>query len=496
MGVVYEAYDRERRDRIALKLLRRFDPLSLLRFKNEFRALADIAHPNLIPLYELISDGVTWFFTMELIHGVDFFSYCWLSPAAPASSSPDADTTEISGRQGRGAASRRSDEYWTRVRATFRGLAEGLSALHAAGKLHQDVKPSNVLVKPDGHVILLDYGLVAELVETVSWGDGVFGTPAYMAPERASGQRMAASDWYSAGLMLYEVLTGERPFAGDAMAMLEQRRTTMPRRPREVAEDVPADLDRLCVDLLRTNPDERPLGPEVLERISAPERDTPRTRVASPARVRFIGRSAHLSVLRRAYRDTQQGRCVGVHIRGPSGVGKSALVRRFLRKLPRGRRRRHSGRPVLRRRVDPIQGDRQPHRRAREDLIHLPRAEAEAVMPRHVGALAQVFPVLQRVGAVAASLQHTSTVPDAAASRRRAFGALRELLARLADRRPVVIHIDDLQWGDVDSATLLSDVLQPPDPPPLLFLASYRSEHARPQRVPGCPEEPPRRRRA
>src|SRR5205814_4722448 len=99
------------------------------------------------------------------------------------------------------------------VRAAFRQLGDGLGALHAAGKLHCDIKPSNVLVTAAGRVVILDFGLVAERSRLREDTEDVAGTPAYMSPEQASGKALTeASDWFGAGVMLYEVLTGRRPF--------------------------------------------------------------------------------------------------------------------------------------------------------------------------------------------------------------------------------------------------------------------------------------------
>src|SRR4051812_42940390 len=127
VGAVYEAFDRERGVAVALKALRLMSADSLLSLKTEFRSVQDLRHPNLVSLGELFEADGTWFFTMELVRGTHFTSYV----------RPDGD---------------RADE--ARLRAALAQLVDGVRALHAAAKVHCDIKPSNVLVTGDGRVVV------------------------------------------------------------------------------------------------------------------------------------------------------------------------------------------------------------------------------------------------------------------------------------------------------------------------------------------------------
>ena len=225
MGVVYEALDRERDTLVALKTLRFVDASSLYRLKTEFRSTADLQHRNLVRLDELHHVNGHWFFTMELVEGVNFVDHGQANHA--------------------------------HLRAALLQLAQGLEVLHRAGKVHRDLKPSNVMVTHAGRVVILDFGLVRDSFSRQSSDSAVIGTAAYMAPEQAVTPAVGApADLYSVGVMLFEVLTGRLPFEGRTIEVLMRKQREDAPPVRSLA-DVPDDLAQLCAEIGRTSCRER-----------------------------------------------------------------------------------------------------------------------------------------------------------------------------------------------------------------------------------------------
>jgi serine/threonine protein kinase len=515
MGIVYRAFDEKRGVPVALKTLKKVDSAAILRFKQEFRSLADMSHPNLVVLHELTADRTTWFFTMELVDGVDFRTFVRSGTDRPAA---DPETTEEIRPtptnlpdllQSAEDAIRDIDSFdsmrlvtaslvlpparrhslspaaLARLRIALKQLAEGVAVLHEAGTLHRDLKPSNVLVTRKGRVVIVDFGLAADMGASglhQSLMPYVLGTSAYMSPEQAAGRPVSpASDWYSLGSMLYEVLTGHPPFVGRADEILMKKQRIEPPAPRELAPGIPDDLNALCVDLLRRDPAARPTGAVVLRRLGSVTTE-PKLSIPSGAAPHqlgpLVGRARELESLEVAFADVGRGQTVALYIHGPSGVGKTALVQRFLdEKIGRDKAIVLAGRCYQQESVPYKALDSVVDALSRY-LTRLPLTDAQALLPGDIRSLVRVFPTLGQAEAVATAPQVAPEVPDPRELRRQAFGALREVLARLGDRHPLILAIDDLQWGDSDSAVLLSELLRPPDAPRLLLLGCYRSDDA------------------
>lgn len=465
MGVVYEAYDQELGALVALKTLRRVSPQALYLFKNEFRALSDLHHPNLVQLYELFYEDGLYFFTMELLQGQDFLSYVRNAPQEEEI----GETTEGAAppSQGESPKALAGQLHEERLRGALRQLAQGLSALHAAAKIHRDVKPSNVLITEEGRLVLLDFGLV---VEEGQEDRMILGTPHYMAPEQAAGAPLSPrSDWYSVGVMLYQALTGVLPFSGSLLQVMQGKQVQEPPAPSQRAPSVPKDLDALCARLLRRAPGERPSDEELCEQLGV---TAPSFLPTAP----FVGRAAELSLLRGAFEESLKGQALACFIEGETGLGKTALCRHFVEGVPQ-----EKGALVLTGRC--YERESVPYK-ALDGVVDsllkylrsVPNAERSALFSPGPTPLARLFPALSQLEAgqvnkapegPADSLATTiflggsaDSLGDPLEQRARAFEALRSLFVGLSQRRPLVLLIDDLQWADKDSLFFLEELVR------------------------------------
>ena len=340
--------------------------------------------------------------------------------------------------------------------------------------MHCDLKPSNVLVTAEDRVVILDFGLVMETEPHLSGPRRYLaGTPAYMSPEQAAGEQLSkASDWYSVGVMLYQALTGDLPFTGQVFEVLAKKQREEPPSPSEVVQGIPEDLNALCCALLRRDPEARLSGSEILRRLAG----VPDGEVPTVHEDLFAGRERHVECLMEAFEATRKGRTVTVYLHGASGIGKTTLAHHFLEKL-----RNDSDVLVLTGRC--YERELLPYK-AVDSLVDAlcqylqgqPSSKVEALRPRDYSILTRLFPVLRQMENPLQIPLEDAGIPDLQQLRARGFAALRELLKNLSRQKSLVLFIDDLQWGDMDSALLLNELLHPPEPPSLLLVGCYRSE--------------------
>jgi serine/threonine protein kinase len=246
MGEVYRARDLTLDRDVALKVLPQdlsSDPERLDRFEREAKAVAALNHPNIVTLFSVEkADGVP-FLTMELVEGEP------LNEALPDGGLPMHQFASLASQ-----------------------LLEGVAAAHRQGIVHRDLKPGNLMLTEDGRLKILDFGLAklrgldddsvsdTELPTALLTEEGqILGTPAYMAPEQAEGKAVdGRADIFAIGAVLYEMLTGSRPFVGESRASVQAAILTAdPSPPRELRHEIPKGLDAVVLLCLEKNPEAR-----------------------------------------------------------------------------------------------------------------------------------------------------------------------------------------------------------------------------------------------
>lgn len=491
MGVVYEAFDKEREMRVALKTLLYMDADSLYYFKREFRTLHDIVHPNLCSFMELVQDQASWFLTMELVHGRDFFSH--VTDIETGSKSITSVVRNQINTNGHNEKRKNVCGNWEdiiglpsfderRLRKSLAGLCEGLNAIHCAGKVHRDVKPSNVMITDDDRVVLLDFGLITEReVRRQTELGNIVGTAAYMAPEQATSEDGLgpAADWYAVGAMLYEVLTGKLPFDGMPLKIIMEKQVADPPKPSEVRQGLPKDLEMLCYGLLSRNPNDRPNPYEALTKLDN-EKSFVTLSHFTEGNSRtvgdyFVGRLRELKTLDEAFRTSAKGVLQTVLIEGVSGVGKSTLVDRFTTEYLSSK----SSTVILKGRC--YEQESAPFKAFDgivesiiRQLRQFPNNGASDILPTHPELLVRLFPSLRRAELFAEISTSKIQIEDPHVIQNRSFEAFKECLGRLGKSNNLVVIIDDMQWADEDSLTLLKHIVNEKDGPPILLILMSR----------------------
>ncbi|MBX3275462.1 MAG: protein kinase [Sandaracinaceae bacterium] len=418
-GTVLAADDLERDERVALKVLRRRDGASVARFKREFRDLAQLAHPCLPALYELHAVDDRLFFTMELVDGVSLDA--WVGAAEPRGAEASTQWSSVAGEPASASAPRVPAAHavdLARLEACVDALADVLGYLHAQGYVHGDVKPSNILVRPDGQLVLLDFGMALEREEI---RDGFAGTRRYAAPEVGPGHPTPAEDVYAVGAVVFELVAGRAPFHGEGLQLtLEKRR----RRAASLSEVAPWAPPSLCERV------DRWLDPD-------PHARGAFARAARDGAAPFVGREAELALVDRVYDEVARGRGRAILVRAEAGYGKTAFLRAV---LARWSRRAPPPRVV---RSQASARDRLPYA-AIEGLLAMCEPEALGAEP----------------------------------SRQALARALAESLRRRAQDGPICVVVDDVHFAAADSVAVLERLLRPPLPPGVLFLLASRPDAA------------------
>src|SRR5271157_2541258 len=235
MGAVYRARDAELDRMVALKVIRpelaRNEQI-LQRFKQELILARQVTHRNIIRIFDLGHAEGTRFITMEYIEGEDLSSILAKRGKLPAAEAADIITQ----------------------------VARGLEAAHAEGVVHRDLKPQNVMMDAQGKCSVMDFGIARSMdASNMTRTGALMGTPTYMSPEQAQGQKVdARSDLYTLGIIFYELLTGKPPFEADnPMATLVRRMQEKAQPPIEIEPTIPQAIDDIVMKMLGTLPADR-----------------------------------------------------------------------------------------------------------------------------------------------------------------------------------------------------------------------------------------------
>ncbi len=466
MGVVYHARETQLGRPVALKFLPpelAHDGVLLARFRREAQTASSLNHPHICTVHALGEHDGRPFIVLEFIEG-----------------------------QTLKKLTLRRIEHRELIRV-MRQVAGALAAAHAAGVVHRDIKPENIMVRSDGYVKVLDFGLARRLPTLATpggershdtWPGAILGTVAYMSPEQARGESLdGSSDIFSLGIVLYQLLAGLHPFdRGSPLETLRAIASVEPLPPSRLNPVVPVALDGLVTAMLHKDPRLRPSAQEVEQALGTAARSVRPVRPRAERQI--VHREAELAALRAAFAATQAGNGRIVTVGGEPGIGKTTLVEDFLDELAG-----HGQCQVARGRCSDRQASAAAYLPAMEAVADLLRGESRESVARLVQHVAPTWHTQLTLGgeahaaagqATAGQAASTDAAPAPGETPARAFtqqAMLREfanLLTELSRLGPLVLFFDDVHWADLSTVDLLAYLGRHCQSLAVLIVAAYR----------------------
>ena len=506
MGRVYKALDTKLNEKIAIKLIRpeiASDKNNIERFNNELKFARQISHRNVGRMYHLEEEKGIHFITMEYISGQDL----------------------------KGLIRQTGQLTVGKAISITKQICGGLEEAHRLGVIHRDLKPNNIMIDKEGTARIMDFGIARSLKAKSLTGPGVMiGTPDYMSPEQAEGKKAdQCSDIYSMGVILYEMVTGKVPFKGDtALSVALKHKTEVPADPRELNNRISEDLSGVILKCLEKRKEERfqNVG-ELFSELQNIKEDLPLTTSVKRPRVPaflvegaeevegerpvFVAREEELSKLGGFLDTALSGKGQVVFVKGEAGSGKTALVQEFARRSLEA----HSDLIVAGGNCNAHTGIGDPYLPFREVLGLLTgeveaKWKAGAISSDHARRLWHCLPVsvqslvesgselintfvsgqelLGRAKSCAVGgsgwmrklrklVEHKAAIPaDPMLQQSVLLEQYARVLEALAGQKPVFLILDDLQWADSGSTSLLMHLVHRIHGSRVLVVGAYRPE--------------------
>jgi len=445
MGIVYLARDTVLNRDVALKLVSspRLGTDGRSRLLSEAQTVAQLKHPNIVTVYDAGEVENQPYVVMEYIQG------------------DTLDKHQLDGYQ--------------QIVDVAKQICTALEYAHSHNIVHRDLKPENVIIQPNGNLQLMDFGLAVSTTSRMTENGLIMGTVAYMSPEQAFGYEVTpASDLYSLGVMLYEMVTGNLPFeADDALGVITQHIHAPVVPPIAKAEDLPGPLNDLIVSLLSKEPDERPASaadvlavledPSLFE--SAGSLDKELSVLDRIVRGRILGREGEFAEVRSLWLKSIAGQGQTVLISGEPGIGKTRLMREIATNAG------VSGGTAL---IGECYAESNAPYNAFSQIIR------QGLQRHHHNGNGLPDAVLDDLLDLTPDLRHSyldiqaNQKLDPESEQQRLFENMVVFCETYSKNSPLLLIVDDAHWGDSGTLAMLHHLIRRTQNLPLMILVTYR----------------------